>query len=154
MKKVTATITTENGEVKAVKVKLDEKIAVALEQSGNPALIEAYVADEYNTRNNERKETRRHISLESLVENGQDFAEEEKTPLDFMLRREQRAIIKQALQTITKRQRFIVLHHVLENQSFREIGDLLGIHKETVREQFAAAVKKLQKFFEEHPVKR
>ena len=147
MKKVTATIITENGEVKTVSVKLDDKTATLLEQSGNLALIEAYVAAEHEANNLERRESRRHLSLNRLIDNGFDMADEKQNPLENMILAEKKAAVKAALQTLTERQMIIVSRYVFERQSFREIGDFLGINKESVRIEYKKSIKKLQKFF-------
>ena len=147
MKKVTATIRTANGEVKTVSVKLDDRTATLLEQSGNQMLIEAYVAAEYKESNLKRRESRRHLSLNRLIDNGFDMADEKQNPLEDMICAERKATVKEALQTLTERQMIIVSRYIFERQSFREIGDFLGIHKESVRIEYQKAIKKLQKFF-------
>lgn len=151
MKKVTAIITV-NGESKTVKVKLDDRTYALLMQANDQTLLEEYIAEEYKARNIMRKETRRHTSLEELAESGQDVEDERQDLFAAAVRDENKELLRKALQTLTQRQYEIVTAHVFEEQSFREIGDRLGIHKESVRIQYYDAIKKLKKFLEKHSV--
>lgn len=152
MKQVTATIQL-NGKSKTVTVMLDDKTYALLKQSGDQALFERYVAEEYEASKIERRETRRHKSLDYLIEKGLEFEDERQDPFEILMQRDKQASVQAALKTLTKRQLFIVSRYVFDRKSFREIGDLLGIHKESVRIEYNKAIKKLQKFFRNWSVK-
>ena len=51
-----------------------------------------------------------------------------------------------AIATLTDKQRFVLLSHVLDEQPFRVIGEMLGLGTYTVRDYYYNAVKKLKKF--------
>ena len=152
MKLVKATISL-NGENKTVKVMLDDETYALLQETGDEELTASYIAEEYAWKKTERKETRRHVSYEGMMERGVDYADKRENPLESLLRSEGIRDLKRALSTLTERQRIAVLYHVLERQSFREIGDKFGINKETVREHYNSGIKKLRKFFAKHPFK-
>ena len=147
MKKVTATITTRKGKIKTVKVNLDETTAALLEESGDHALLTAYVAEEYEARNLAQRETRRRRSLEYLNECGWEFEDKQPDPLEALILTEQAAIMQEALQTLTERQATIVKEHVLKRQTFRSLGETLDVRYSVVRADYRKAIKKLQNFF-------
>ena len=151
MKKVTATILLK-GESKTVTVMLDDTTYTLLKQAGDRELFLQYVTEEYLTGLKERAETRRHKSLDYLMDKGLEFEDERQDLFEAVALSEDAAALKEALKILTERQRTIVLAHILERQSFQEIGIALGIKKQTVRESYWAAITKLQKFFAKYPV--
>lgn len=60
-------------------------------------------------------------------------------------RNEEKARLSSALQRLTDKQRAVLLLYIEEGLSFREIGEKLGIHKDTVKEHYHAAIKNLRK---------
>ena len=105
-----------------------------------------YAAMEHRDKLIERKETRRHQSLDKSLEHGWDVAD---PSADVALQAEQdedKALLHSALQRLTDKQRAVLLLYIEEGKSFREIGEELGIHKDTVKEHYHAAIKKLKKF--------
>lgn len=101
----------------------------------------------------ELKETRRHQSLDKSMAHGWDIADPHiDIPLEIE-RKELRNLLRTALKLLTNKQRIIFLRYVLQNHSFRKIGEDLGLHKNTVLEHYKAALKKLKKFFKKYPFK-
>ncbi len=75
MKKLTTTtITTDNGAKKEISVWLNEETAEKLEKC-DVNILHEYIIEEYNSRLIERKETRRHQSLDKSLEHGFDLAD-------------------------------------------------------------------------------
>lgn len=104
-----------------------------------------YAAMEYRDKLIERKETRRHQSLDKSLEHGWDVAD---PSTDVALQAEQdedKERLYAALQKLTDKQRAVLLLYIEEGKSFREIGEELGIHKDTVKEHYHAAIKNLRK---------
>ena len=107
-----------------------------------------YAAMEHRDKLIERKETRRHQSLDKSLEHGWDIAD---PSADVALQAEQdedKERLYAALQKLTDKQRAVMLLYIEEGKSFREIGEELGIHKDTVKEHYHAAIKKLKKFLQ------
>ena len=102
----------------------------------------------------ERKETRRHQSLDKSLEHGFDILdpqanvseEIERRELSEEMRRELSEEIRKALHKLTEKQRTVVLLRISDGMSFREIGERMGLGTYTVRDYFYNTVKKLQKF--------
>ncbi|WP_438847627.1 RNA polymerase sigma factor [Anaerocaecibacter muris] len=92
-----------------------------------------------------RKETRRHQSLDKSIEHGFDIADMKVNVFEDVERHELSEQIHTALHKLTDKQRTVFLLYVLNELSFREIGDQLGLAKNTVREYYLSAVKKLKK---------
>lgn len=107
-----------------------------------------YAAMEHRDKLIERKETRRHQSLDKSLEHGWDVADPSADVALQAERDEDKALLHSALQRLTDKQRAVLLLHIEEGKSFREIGEELGIHKDTVKEHYHAAIKKLKKFLE------
>ena len=152
MKKVTETITLK-GESKEVTVLLDDTTYAFLKQYGDRELYLQYVTEEYLTVLKDRAETRRHKSLDYLMDKGLEFEDERQNLFEAVALSEDTEILKEALKTLTERQRDIVLRHAVEKESLREIARALGLHKDTVREHYWDGIKKLQEFFKKYPAK-
>lgn len=101
----------------------------------------------------ERKETRRHQSLDKSMEHGWDIADPSADIALQAERDEDRALIHKALSVLTDKQRTILLLHIEKGMSFRAIALELSINKDTVREHYLSAIKKLKKFLENTPSK-
>lgn len=100
-----------------------------------------------------RKETRRHQSLDKSMEHGWDIADPSIDVFKEVERRELSEQIQSALHKLTDKQRTVFLLYVLDELSFREIGEQLGLHKDTVREHYLSAIKKLKKVLQTTPSK-
>lgn len=80
----------------------------------------------------ERKETRRHQSLNKSMEHGFDIADSTVNIPEQVEQWEVSEKVKNALHKLTDKQRTVVLIHVLDGLSFREIGKQLGLGRYTV----------------------
>lgn len=112
-----------------------------------------YAAMEHRDKLIERKETRRHQSLDKSLEHGWDIPDPSADVALQAERNEEKARLSSALQRLTDKQRAVLLLYIEEVKSFREIGEALGIHKDTVKEHYHAAIKKLKKFLQNTPSK-
>lgn len=104
-----------------------------------------YAAMEYRDKLIERKETRRHQSLDKSLEHGWDIPDPSADVALQAERNEEKARLSSALQKLTDKQRAVLLLYIEEGLSFREIGEKLGIYKDTVKEHYHAAIKNLRK---------
>lgn len=104
-----------------------------------------YAAMEHRDKLIERKETRRHQSLDKSLEHGWDIPDLSADVALQAERDEDKALLYSALQRLTDKQRAVLLLYIEEGLSFREIGEKLGIHKDTVKEHYHAAIKNLRK---------
>lgn len=105
---------------------------------------ESYAKMEHREHLVNRKETRRHQSLDKSMEHGFDVADPKVNVFEQVERRLLSEQIRTALHKLTDKQRTVFLLYVLNELSFREIGEQLGLAKNTVREYYLSAVKKLK----------
>ena len=112
-----------------------------------------YAAMEHRDKLIERKETRRHQSLDKSLEHGWDIADPSADVALQAERNEEKARLSSALKKLTDKQRAVLLLYIEESLSFREIAAKLGVNKDTVREHYLAAIKNLKKFLQNTPSK-
>ena len=112
-----------------------------------------YAAMEYRDELIERKETRRHQSLDKSLEHGWDIPDPSADVALQAERNEEKARLSSALQRLTDKQRAVLLLYIEDGLSFREIAANLGVNKDTVREHYLAAIKNLKKFLQNTPSK-
>lgn len=94
----------------------------------------------------ERKETRRHQSLDKSLESGFDVVDTRVDIQSEAERNEDAIRIHNAIQSLTEKQRLVFLRHAEDELTFREIGEELGVGTQAVWEHYTAAIKKLKKF--------
>lgn len=104
-----------------------------------------YTELERAERLNERRETRRHQSLNRSMEHGWDIADTAADIYTIVERHELADELYHAIFKLTERQRIVFLSHVLEEKPFREIGEMLSLGTYTVRDYFYNVLKKLKK---------
>lgn len=100
-----------------------------------------------------RRETRRHVSLESLADKSIEPIVYDDYFSDGIFGVIDCESLKIALDTLTEKQKNIIAKSVIEGMSFRKIACEMGVNKETVREQYMAAIKKIKEIFENTPPK-
>ena len=112
-----------------------------------------YAAMEHRDKLIERKETRRHQSLDKSLEHGWDIPDPSADVALQAERNEEKARLSSALQRLTDKQRAVLLLYIEDGLSFREIAANLGVNKDTIREHYLAAIKNLKKFLQNTPSK-
>ena len=112
-----------------------------------------YAAMEHRDKLIERKETRRHQSLDKSLEHGWDVADPSTDVALQAERDEDKERLHTALRKLTDKQRAVLLLYIEEGKSFRDIAKELGLNKDTVREHYFAAIKNLKKFLKNTPSK-
>ena len=96
---------------------------------------------------NHWKETRRHISLEYLMEQGVDIADHDSgDPLSALIEKTDDERIKTALSYLSDKQRSLIEKVFYNDLSLREIARQTGISHQALSQQLATIYKKLKKF--------
>ena len=96
---------------------------------------------------NHWRETRRHISLEYLMEQGVDIADHDSgDPLSALIEKTDDERIKNALSYLTDKQRALIEKVFYNDLSLREIARQTGISHQALSQQLATIYKKLKKF--------
>ena len=104
MKKYTTFITTEKGEQKEISVWLDDETARAIDEANDPEITQFYILDKHQEDLIDLKETRRHISLDGLIEQGHLIADENGNPAEYVERMERILKMRKALSALIDKQ--------------------------------------------------
>ena len=147
MKKYTTFITTEKGEQKEISVWLDDETARAIDEANNPEITQFYILDKHKEDLIDLKETRRHVSLDHLAEQGHLVADENGDPAQYVERMEKILRMRKALSALTDKQYTIIMAHHIDGLSFREIARRMGVGKTTIIYHFNEAEKIIKSFF-------
>ena len=115
---------------------------------------EIEVTDEFYTlyaelvqqeKRNHWKETRRHISLNYLIENGIDFEDKTADTLAIVIRREKTERIQKAVSTLPNKRRELIHKVFYEELSMRAIARQQGVSHSSISQQMKTIRKRLKK---------
>lgn len=96
---------------------------------------------------NHWRETRRHTSLNYLMEQGIDFESPAADPLSVLLQQEDERKIHKALSTLSDKQQELARKVFFEGMTLTAIAKEKGVSQPAVTQQLATVLKKLKKFF-------
>ena len=105
---------------------------------------EEYEHLEVENKRTDRKETRRHISLNYLNEQGIDFESAESNPEDIIFTKELRNQVQKAIKTLNSKQRELVKNVYFEGKTLSEIAKEKGISKSAITQQIQVIYKHLK----------
>ncbi len=94
---------------------------------------------------NHWRETRRHTSLNYLIENGIDFEDKSADTLAIIIRRENIERVHKALLTLSDKRRELVHKFYYEELTMRAIARERGVSHSSISQQMATVRKHLQK---------
>ena len=143
MKKYTTFVENEKGEQKKISVWLDDETARAIDEANDPEITQFYILDKHKEDLIQRKETRRHTSLDNLFEQGHFIEDQDSDLSQHGVRMENILKMRKALSTLTDKQRNVIIARHVDNLSFNEIGRRMGVTGKTVIAHFKAADKKV-----------
>ena len=96
---------------------------------------------------NHWKETRRHTSLDYLMEQGADIADHrDGDPLSALIEKTDDEKLKNALSYLSDKQRSLIEKVFYNDLSLREIARQTGVSHQALSQQLATIYKKLKKF--------
>ena len=145
MKKVTTTILQADGTERQISVWIEEETLRLLEENGDAKIMQAYLIEEYRTSLIERKETRRHQSLEASMDKGFDIAEENDVAEQAIEKYESEELHK-ALEQLEPQQRWLINQIYFEGKTKVEIASELGVGESAIRNRLKKIYEKLKKF--------
>ena len=152
MNKYTTFITTEKDEQKEISVWLDDETARAIDEANDPEITQFYILDKHREDLIDRRETRRHTSLDELIEKGRLIEDEDGDPVQYAMRMERILRMRKALSALTDKQFKAVQYVAVEGLNYVETGKLMGIRWETVRQYYKKAEEKIKKYFLKNPL--
>lgn len=132
---------------KRVSVYVEEKIARWLETTDEQTRSE-FVLYEKHAENTERNETRRHISLNYIVENGFDVAEDLLSADEILERNERKTAVKNAIEILEPQQKIFVRQLYYEQKTVSELAQIYAVNKSAIESRKKKILKKMKKFLE------
>ena len=97
---------------------------------------------------NHWKETRRHISLEYLNENGIDFASPAADLLSVLIQQEDEKQIHSAINQLSDKQKDLAEKVFFKGMTLTAIAKEKGVSQPAITQQLATVLKKLKKLLE------
>ena len=97
---------------------------------------------------NHWKETRRHTSLNCLMELGVDFIDTAADPCAAALLREDDERIHKAIAALSERQRELAQKVFFEGMTLTAIAKEKGVSQPAITQQLSTVIKKLKKFLQ------
>ena len=94
---------------------------------------------------NHWRETRRHTSLNYLIENGIDFDDKSADMLAIIIRRENIERVHKALLTLSDKRRELVHKVFYEEMTMRQIASQTGVSHTAISQRMKTIRKRLQK---------
>ena len=94
---------------------------------------------------NHWKETRRHISLNYLLENEIDFEDKTADTLAIVIRREKTERVQKAVSTLSDKRRELIHKVFYEELSMRTIARQQGVSHSSISQQMRTIRKRLKK---------
>lgn len=94
---------------------------------------------------NHWRETRRHTSLNYLIENGIDFDDKSADTLAIIIRRENIERVHKALLTLSDKRRDLVRKFYYEEMTMRQIASQEGVSHTAISQRMKTIRKRLQK---------
>ncbi len=106
-----------------------------------------YQEMEKEEKNKNRAETRRHISLSQMQENGFELALQEPSLEETLIKEEQLDLLHKAMETLTDKQKELVNKVYFENRSIISIAREEGLTDMAIFNRLEKIHKKIKKFF-------
>lgn len=145
MAKKFTTVITEDSKERTISVWLDDNIVKMLESVNDEKLTQFYIVEEYNAQLSERRETRRHQSLDLSTDNGFDIADdyclEDEVINDLGKKR-----LREAIQNLLPSQRKLIRMVFWEWKEQKELAREQGVDPTAIRNRLNKIYKKIKKF--------
>lgn len=122
---------------------LEDAIAKALLETNNEKLISSYLEMICKEQRLERKETRRHQSLELSTNSGHEFAD---SNIDIIKNFEGQESVEEVLSCLTAEQKIIAKKLYIEGYTQKEVAQEMDIAKSSMCERVERIKAKIKKF--------
>lgn len=143
MKKVT-TMAIIGGKEKQISVYIEEELAAWLDTI-DEATRRDFIVEEWKTERKNRAETRRHNSLERLLDAGWDVAGEEIDFVGDMDKEKIVSLLQIVEQNLEPQQKKLLWEIYVERKTLEEIGALENVSKVAIHNRLEKILKKFRK---------
>ena len=131
---------------KKVKYKITERqwIMIDIHTEQEEELVIELNRDINRNARKEKRQRSRNVSVDELLEVYEyELPSEDESFLDVLIREEKERIIREAVNSLPKRQKFVIVEHFWNNKSLREISRETGLHLSSIAESYHSAMAKL-----------
>ena len=110
----------------------DEKLVISMNREMN------------RTSRKERRHRKRNVSADYLYEEFEyEFTSDDESILDVLIKEEEKRLIRQAVDSLPPKQKFVIIEYFWKNKSLRDIARENNLHLSTVAESYHSAMAKL-----------
>lgn len=131
---------------KKVKYKITERkwIMIDIHTEQEEELVIELNRDINRNARKEKRQRSRNVSVDELLDVYEyELPSGDESFLDALIREEKERIIREAVNSLPKRQKFVILEHFWNNKSLREISRETGLHLSSIAESYHSAMAKL-----------
>ena len=131
---------------KKVKYKITERqwIMIDIHTEQEEELVIELNRDINRNARKEKRQRSRNVSVDELLEVYEyELPSGDESFLDVLIREEKERIIREAVNSLPKRQKFVIVEHFWNNKSLREISRETGLHLSSIAESYHSAMAKL-----------
>ena len=131
---------------KKVKYKITERqwIMIDIHTEQEEELVIELNRDINRNARKEKRQRSRNVSVDELLEVYEyELPSGDESFLDVLIREEKERIIREAVHSLPKRQKFVIVEHFWNNKSLREISWETGLHLSSIAESYHSAMAKL-----------
>ena len=104
-----------------------------------------YQEMEKEEKNKDRAETRRHISLSQMQDNGFEPALQEPSPEEILNKEETRKEVLKAISMLKQNEQEIIFMYFYDKKTLEQIAEILNVQKPAVSKHLARILEKLKK---------
>lgn len=145
MKKLTTKIV-DNGKEQEIAVFLDDETARVLEECGDEELKHRYIVAEYKAQLIERRETRRHQSLEKSLEGGFDIVDKRADIEKNFFKKIDMDKLCKALKLLQPQQKWLIYQIFYRKRTRVDVAKEIGVDESAIRQRLKKIYKKIKKF--------
>ena len=104
-----------------------------------------YQKIEKDEKNKNRAETRRHISLSQIQENGFEPIFQELSPEEILNKKETKKEVLKAISLLKPKEQELVFMYFYDNKTIEQIAEILNVQKPAISKHLSRILEKLKK---------
>jgi RNA polymerase sigma-70 factor (ECF subfamily) len=131
-----------------MKIKYEFLTGETMEIEVSEPIGKVLIGIDKEAKNSDRRESRRHNSMDALTELGVQLAAASEELTNAIEAQETREALRQALDKLLPQQRKLLQQIYFEGKSISEIAREEGVYESAIRNRLSKALKRIKKFLE------